>query len=209
MTGGKSNRTVWMESIHTTVPGPPEDDAEAEVLEALSRGDRKQALTLLMGLYGTAIYNYCRHMLRDEALADDVHQTTFAQAYGDLQRFGGRSSLRIWLYAIARHRCLDSRKMKTRRERIIEPRETLPDAEAPELSAEQRAILASHGKRLAECLSQLPASARDAILQRFMEQLSYEEMAQLNGERAATLQMRVARAMPLLRKCLEASGVTA
>jgi RNA polymerase sigma-70 factor (ECF subfamily) len=199
---------VWMERIHTTVPGPPEDDAEAEVLEALSRGDRKQALTQLMGLYGTAIFNYCRHMLKDATLADDVHQTTFAQAYADLARYGGKSTLRVWLYGIARHRCLDSIKMNARRDRVIEPWETLPDAESPELTAEQRAILASHGKRLATCLDHLPDATRDAILQRFMEQLSYEEMATLTGERAATLQMRVARAMPVLRKCLESSGVT-
>jgi len=190
---------------------PPEKEEgaarEAEVLQALSRGDHKQALTLLMGLYGNAIYSYCRHMLGDEALADDAHQTTFGQVFFDLPRYRGQSSLRIWVYAIARHRCMDMLKMSRRREQHIESRETLPEVEAPELSQEERAVLGSHVKHLTRCLDALPEKVRDAILQRFMAQLSYEEMGRLSGERAATLQMRVARALPDLRKCLEAAGV--
>lgn len=190
--------------------GPEKDegaDPEAEVVQALSRGDQKQALTLLMGLYGTAIYNYCRHMLADGALAEDVHQTTFEQVFFDLPRYRGQSSLRIWVYSIARHRCMDTLKMNRRREQHIETRDTLPEVVADELTAEERAVIASHGKHLARCLELLPEKARDAILQRFMGQMSYEEMAKLSGERAATLQMRVTRALPDLRRCLEQAGV--
>jgi len=192
------------------VQGPLKDDGaapEAEVLHALSNRDHKRALTLLMGLYGTAIYNYCRHLLGDAALADDVQQTTFEQVFFDLPSYRGQSSLRIWVYAIARHRCMDMLKMNRRREHHVESRETLPEVVAEELTAEERAVIASHTKHLARCLEQLPDKARDAILQRFMGQMSYEEMAELSGERAATLQMRVTRALPDLRRCLEQSGV--
>jgi RNA polymerase sigma-70 factor (ECF subfamily) len=121
----------------------------------------REALTLLMGLYGNALYNYCRHLVGDAALADDAHQITFAQAYQDFPRYSGRSSLRIWLYAIARHRCMDMLKMNRRRERHIGTRETLPEAETSELSAEQRAAVASQGRHLARCLEELsPPSER-------------------------------------------------
>jgi RNA polymerase sigma factor (sigma-70 family) len=206
LTGGCGDRTVWMESIHATVQAPPED--EGAILEALSRRDFKKALTLLMGLYGRAIYNYCRHLLGDASLAEDVHQTTFAQAYTDLAHYRSQSSLRIWLYAIARHRCMDMVKMEKRRGRHVETRETLPDTDAGEVSAEELALIASNNKQVARCLGKLDETIRDAILQRFMEQMSYEEMARVTGERAATLQMRVARALPGLRKCLEEAGVT-
>jgi RNA polymerase sigma-70 factor (ECF subfamily) len=77
-----------------------------------------------------------------------------------------------------------------------------------ERSAEEQLQAASIGKHLAECLGQLSVEVRDAVVLRYMEQLSYEEMAKLTGTRAATLQMRVARAMKGLRRCIEASGVT-
>ncbi len=182
--------------------------SEAAVRDALARSDRKRALTLLMGLYGKAVYNYCRHMLGNAALAEDVHQTTFAQAYADFGRYGGRSSLRNWLQGIARHRCLDMLKMQRRENRHLEHPETTPDVATAEPGAEDQLHLGSIGKHLAACLARLDAEVREAILLRFMEQLSYEEMAHLTGVRAATLQMRVARAMKGLRQCLETSGVS-
>ncbi len=185
-----------------------EADSEAAVHEALSRGDRKRALTLLMGLYGKSVYNFCRHMLGDPAVAEDVHQTTFVQAYADFGRYGGRSSLRSWLQGIARHRCLDMLKMRRREDKHVEHPETAPDVPTSERSAEEQLQVGAIGKHLAECLGRLSVEVREAIVLRYMEQLSYEEMAKLTGTRAATLQMRVARAMKGLRRCVEASGVT-
>jgi RNA polymerase sigma-70 factor, ECF subfamily len=183
-------------------------DSEAAVHEALSRGDRKRALTLVMGLYGKQIYNYCRHMLRNDADADEVHQTTFAQAFNDFAHYRRQSSLRNWLQSIARHRCLDFLKMKRREDKHVEHPETAPDVASNEPSAEEQLHMGSMGKHLSSCLENLPDDVRDAIILRFMQQMSYEEMARVTGTRAATLQMRVARAMSGLRKCLEASGVT-
>jgi len=185
-----------------------DDDSEAAVREALARDDHKRALTLLMGLYGKAIYNYCRHMLGDATHAEDAQQTTFAQAYADFGRYQGRSPLRQWLQGIARHRCLDMLKTMRREKKHVEHPETPPDVETSEPSAEEQLHIGSIGKHLAHCLSKLDDDVRDAILLRFMEQMSYEEMAKVTSTRAATLQMRVARAMSGLRKCLEASGVT-
>lgn len=186
-----------------------QDNPEAAVHEAMGRGDYRQALTLLMGLYGKSIYNYCRHMLGHDANAEEALQTTFAQAFVDFPRYARRAPLRQWLQGIARHRCLDMLKTMRRESKHVERPETTPDAESDEPSAEERLHFGTVGRQqLAHCLDQLDAEVRDAILLRFMEELSYEEMAKLTGKRAATLQMRVARAMSGLRKCLEASGVT-
>lgn len=177
--------------------------------EALSRGDYRQALTLLMGLYGKSTYNYCRHMLGHDANAEEAQQTTFAQAFVDFPRYAGRAPLRQWLQGIARHRCLDMLKTMRRESKHVEHPETTPDAESNEPSAEERLHFGTVGRRqLAHCLDELDDEVRDAVLLRYMEELSYEEMAQVTGKRAATLQMRVARALTKLEKCLEASGVT-
>ena len=183
-------------------------DSETAARDALSRGDRKQALALLMGWYGKTLYSYCRHMLGDAALAEDVLQTTFVQAYSDFGRYRGQSSLRNWLQGIARHRCLDMLKMVRRENKHLERPETPVDAEAEGPSVEEQLHVGAIGKHLAPCLDRLNAEVREAILLRFMEQMSYEEMAKLTGQRAATLQMRVSRAMSGLKQCLEAAGVS-
>lgn len=183
-------------------------DPEAAARDALSQGDRKRALALLMGLYGKAVYNYCRHILRDAALSEDVLQTTFVQAFADLAHYRGQSSLRNWLQGIARHRCLDTLKMRRREgQHVVRPEKTA-DVETSAPSAEEQLHLGSISKHLAHCLGQLSVEVREAIVLRFMQQMSYQEMAGLTGQRAATLQMRVARAMSVLRKCLQASGVS-
>ena len=86
-------------------------DPEAEALEALENGAPKRALSVLMQAYGTAVYRFCRQQVADPELAEEAHQMTFVQAYEGLDRFSRRSSLRTWLFSIARHRCLDAAKI--------------------------------------------------------------------------------------------------
>jgi DNA-directed RNA polymerase specialized sigma24 family protein len=57
---------------------------------------------------------------------------------------------------------------------------------------------------LEACLMSLSPAARDAILLHYQQDLSFEEAAEIAGEKPGTLQMRVARALPALRACLEA-----
>jgi RNA polymerase sigma-70 factor (ECF subfamily) len=186
-------------------PGPA--SGEAAILAALERRDRDAALRLLMQEYGTAVYRYCRRVLGDGDLVDEAHQMTFVQAYEGLARFAGRSSLRTWLFGIAHHRCLDLLKISRRREKRFLTGE-LPERPAEGETAEERLTARSRLQALAGCLRELAPHIRTAVLLRFQQGVSYEEMARLEGERPATLQARVARALPVLRRCLERKGET-
>ena len=185
-------------------PGP---DPEQDALAALDRGSSAEALTVLMRVYGSAVYRYCRQMVADDDLAQEVHQMTFIQAYEGLARFGRRSSLRTWLFGIARHRCLDILKVNRRRRSRFDPLDGAPDLPGPGANVEDRLAERSRGRLLADCLRTLAPRARDALLLRFQQGLSYPEIARLSDEKAPALQVRVARALPLLRRCLEEKGV--
>jgi len=180
---------------------------EDEILAALERGDRHAALRLLMQDYGTAVYRYCQQMVEDGDLADEAHQMTFVQAYEGLLRFGGRSSLRTWLFGIARHRCLDLLKISRRRQKRFQLMPELPDQPAPAETAEESLAARSRMSALSGCLRELAPRVRTAVLLRFQQGVTYEQMASFEGERPATLQARVARALPVLRRCLERKGV--
>jgi len=176
------------------------------VLAALRKGDRDAALRLLMQAYGTPVWRYCRQMLGDADLAQEAQQMTFVQAYEGMSRFAGRSSLRTWLFGIAHHRCLDLLKTSRRRKKRFAPLDGLPDQPAPAASAEDLLAGRSRTRALERCLSELAPHVRTAVLLRFQQGVTYEEMARLEGERPATLQARVARALPVLRRCLERGG---
>lgn len=178
------------------------DNRDADVHDALKVGDRRRALTLLMRRYGDAVYRYCCEQIRDDALAEDVHQQVFVEAYRDLLTFQNRSHPRTWLFGIARHRCLDAAKTGRRwqnRYKNESPDDTPDDTPPPAENIDQRRMV----EALRHCLGALTPNSRSAVLLRFREGLSYEEMASLSTEKPGTLQQRVARSMPVLRKCVE------
>ena len=146
-------------------------------------------------------------MAGSDDLAEEIQQLTFVQAYEGLAKFAGRSSLRTWLFGIARHRCLDLAKMNQRRRRRFGPIDEVPDMAAPGGSVEDRLAEDSRARALERCLQMLVPRVRAAVLLRFQQGLSYPEIARLSGEKPPALQIRVARALPLLRRCLEEKGM--
>lgn len=190
---------------------PPEAVAgERRALEALDRGDHREALRLLMDTYGDAIYGFCLRMVREADLAADVHQTVFVQAWEGFGRYSRKSTLRGWLYGIARHRCLDALKSLRRRQKRFELVEEVPasaQVSEPDSGVEARLVEGVYTLALGRCLGELAPRVRTAILLRYQEGFSYTEMSAQCDERPATLQARVARAMPVLRRCLESQGL--
>lgn len=178
-------------------------DVNREIDAAIARGDKDEALRLLMSVHANEIYRFCHRMLNDPVLAEDVLQQVFLEAYRDLGRFSGRA-FRAWLFSIARLRALDAVKRRKRENRHPAAHEA-----ATELHSEQTPTStefmedAQIGQALIECLSKLSPETREAVILRFQEGLSYDEMAQLCGEKPNTLQVRVSRALPVLRRCLE------
>jgi RNA polymerase sigma factor (sigma-70 family) len=57
---------------------------------------------------------------------------------------------------------------------------------------------------LAACLAKLAPAARDAVVLRYQQELSYDEAAAIAGDLPGTVRRRVARALPVLRRCVEA-----
>jgi RNA polymerase sigma factor (sigma-70 family) len=182
-------------------------DSESDAIRALAHGDRGHALDVLMGAYGRMVYAYCCRMLVDSDLANDVLQTTFLQAFEDLDRFDGRSSLRTWLFGIAHHRCLDALKARRRRQNRLDSLEAVQHVPDPAEGVEEAAAARERSLALGACFEQLDARIREALLLRFNLGFSYPEIAAICNERAPALQARVTRALPVLRRCLQSKGV--
>jgi len=191
---------------------PYNEIAEHKATLALKQNDFETAVTVLMNTYGTDIFRFCHSMLNNTSDAQDVLQTVFLQAFKALDKFAGDSTFRTWLYAIARNRCLDHLKKNKRLHARVEFTDDVPEPDPDEVSAKSRSNTASFdpflSKVLLDCMEKLSGPVRSAILMRFQSEHSYEEAANVLQEKAGTLQARVARALPTLRKCIEDNGVT-
>jgi len=179
---------------------------DRDVLALVEHDDWRAALRILAQRYGSAVRRYCREALRDAALADDVAQQVFVCAYRDLPLFGGRSTIRTWLFAIARHRVLDAEKARQRAHAHLEDIELSESIDVPDPSPSPSESIddCRLQSALVDSISALPEQARTAILLRFERGFTFEEMAEICREQPATLQARVARALPVLRAALRA-----
>lgn len=180
---------------------PAQDDADIHA--ALRAGNTRRALSLLMNRYGDEVYRFAYAMTHSSHLADEVRQQVFVEVYRDLTSFSGRASLRAWLFGIARHRCLDIAKRHRRWTQRFK-NEPPPDEEPADHEPERELDRSRIARILAACLAKLAPAARDAVVLRYHQDLSYDEASEVAGDLAGTLQQRVARALPVLRRCVDA-----
>jgi RNA polymerase sigma-70 factor (ECF subfamily) len=183
---------------------PRRADPDSDILALVDRGDVHGAVRRLIQRHGPGVRRYCCEALRDAALADDVYQQVFIEAFRDLPRFERRATVRFWLRMIARHRVLDAAK-KRRSARnyfaeggpVADPSDHAPSvAECLDEARLRAALLAS--------VDELPAAARAALLLHYEHGLTFAEIAKNCRERSGTLCARVARALPMLRRRIEA-----
>jgi len=176
---------------------------DGDIRTALGAQDVRRALTLMMERYGDEVYRFAYAMTHSDHLAEEVRQQVFVEVYRDLASFAGRASLRAWVLGITRHRCLDAAKKHkrwTHRFKNEPPPDEEPDDHEPERALDRSRL----AKILAACLAKLAPAARDAVVLRYHQDLSYDEASAIAGDHAGTLQQRVARALPALRRCLDA-----
>jgi RNA polymerase sigma-70 factor (ECF subfamily) len=136
--------------------------------------------------------------------ADDLTQETFLVLAAQGNNFQGRSSLYTWLYGILLN--LDRRErrrqgMRRRKLRVLWDNEaghsTHPAEEAPLEAAEWRKSLWSH-------VARLPDGQRQALVLRFSEHLSYDEVADALGCPLGTVKSRIFNGLQSLRSMLNA-----
>jgi RNA polymerase sigma-70 factor (ECF subfamily) len=178
------------------------EDPDRDIVNLVNAGNLEAALRTLMRRHGTAVYRYCREALGDAALAEDVHQHVFIQVHRDLTRFAGRSTVRTWLFAIARHRVLDAAKARRRAQAHITEGATADPPDLAPAAGDQIDDLRLR-ETLVACVDKLGEHMRTAVLLRYQQGFTFEEMAEICGERPGTLQARVGRALLRLRACIE------
>jgi RNA polymerase sigma-70 factor (ECF subfamily) len=194
----------------------PVSPSDADVIAKAREGDH-EAFRVLVERYQERAYRLALRVLRDEEAARDVVQEGFLKVYRSLDRFEGRSSFYTWLYRVVMNLCLDA-KRRDRSSRHSEWDETAQmevdpgGADAVAAPARERASPAGELEQselrsvVAQAIEQLPDDARQTLVLREIEGLSYAEIAECLGVPKGTVMSRLHNARKKVKEILLASG---
>jgi RNA polymerase sigma-70 factor (ECF subfamily) len=175
---------------------------DADVLDAISNGD-VNAYSALVLRYQGAIFNLMFRMTGSYDDATDLAQETFIKAYDQLYRFQKGKRFFPWLYTIglnhARNFLRDNKRKKLVSLDDYEPGSGL-DYPGQE---EENVVAKLDYEQLHAALNQLPLDHREALILRYREGLSMEDVAVALSLRLSAAKMRVHRGLSKLRAILE------
>ena len=186
-------------------------EQELAVIRRVQRGD-VNAFEELVAAYEKNVYNLALRMTGSPEDAEDMAQESFIKAYNSLPSFRGDSKFSVWLYRIVSNVCLDFLRKKSRRGTVSLSVEDddgedvqldLPDtSQSPEALLEKKLTRESVQRGLAS----LPPDARQILLLREIQGLSYEEIGETLGLEPGTVKSRIFRARKKLCAYLLADG---
>lgn len=174
-------------------------EQELAVIRRVQRGDAN-AFEYLVAAYEKNVYNLALRMTGSPEDAEDMAQEAFLKAYNSLPSFRGDSKFSVWLYRIVSNVCLDFLRKKNKRGAISlsvedddgeDTQLDLPDtSQSPEELLEKKLTR----EAVRRGLDALPPDARQILLLREIEGLSYEEIGAVLGLESGTVKSRIFRA---------------
>ena len=174
-------------------------------MEAHRDGDGS-AFEQIVRAHDQALFAHAVSRLGDVQAAEDAVQETFVRAYRALPHFSGDFHLRAWLHRILTNVCHDEGSRRRRDGLLLErvSSQQVGGSEPADVDIERLDVSRD---AVAEALGQLSASYREALVLRYVEELSYEEVAAATGVTEGNARVRVMRGRLALRRAITSSHV--
>ncbi len=164
----------------------------------------QERLPELYRRYGPVIYQRCRRLLRDPALAEDAMQETFLRVQRHLERVPGDAEALRWIYRIATNYCLNELRNQKHRPQLADEPDDAPNDPAPrDLEGE---LLDAHAVR--RLLGELPEKVAAVAALHYLEGLDQGEVADVLGVSRRTVVYRLSEFHERARALLGAARPT-
>jgi RNA polymerase sigma-70 factor (ECF subfamily) len=162
----------------------------------------------IVEMYDRRLYNVLCAFTGDQDEALDIAQETFISAYKAYGKFRGDADPFTWLYRIGinlfrkrygrkkRRESLWAKQMEEEPPKVIDTHTPVDDLEATERS-----------RLVRQAISKLPEKQREAVIFKYLNDYSYEEIAELAGCSIGTVKSRLSRAKRALAEILEGMGL--
>ena len=190
----------------------PEQEASLEdhrLISGLQAGEEK-AYEQLIERFQAAVYNLAWRLLSDPSDASDVVQEVFLKVFRNIEHFRGDSTLRTWVYRIAVNESHNRRRWLFRHRRgetgIEDSFEDNESREKPLMDSRETPFDFTMNREaqilLEEGLAAINPVFRSALVLREIEDMSYDEIAEILEVSIGTVKSRIMRGREALRRYL-------
>ncbi len=182
--------------------------AEIEKAVTLLQSGEDRAVEQALALLQDTVFSFSMRVCGQREDAEDTMQEVLAKSVPYLPKFDSPKALLVWLYRVAKNRCLmNRRRSKFAPMAELSLDQLMPDRkELEQLSADGRvnpeafAIRSEEAARLRAAIRKLPPQYRIVLVLRDMEGLTDDEVAEITGLRPGTVRVRLHRARLFVRK---------
>ena len=180
---------------------------EKALIGQILAGD-KDAFAQLVQTYQKPVYNLCLRMVSNPSDAEDLAQEAFVKAWRGLRFYKHEAAFSTWLYRLTSNVCIDFLRKQKRQNTISLTDEDEQELEIPDAEPMPEELLLHREKQQAvsEAMAQLEEEYRLALTLRVVDDLTYEQIAEVLGIKVGTVKSRIARAREQLRKNLLENG---
>jgi RNA polymerase sigma-70 factor (ECF subfamily) len=171
----------------------PREDDDRTLMRRLQRGDER-ALTSLILRHSGRMLAVAARLLGSRADAEDAVQRAFIRCHAHARFYRSEWTVTTWLYRILTNACVD--EIRRRRARPEEPLPVLAPAARAGPGPEARLDLE-------RALAAVPTEARALLVLRYVEGLSYGELARVRGISVNTVKSQLKRGREILKAALD------
>ena len=168
-----------------------------------------EAFDILVGRYHDPLTNYIYRFLGDAKECEDLLQETFLRVYRNRHSYRRIAKFSTWLYTIAGN-LARSEYRKRKRRRLYSLQSVNRDDEEYEVeipdetfSPDKHAEATIQDRHIQEALAQIPEEFREVVVLRDVQQLAYEEIADITGLPMGTVKSRINRGRTKLQGILK------
>lgn len=161
----------------------------------------KQAYANIINKYKNSLYATILRMTKNPQDAQDLVQEAFIKVYHQLGKFEQKGSFSSWLYRVAINHCMD--EFRKKRYTMVEVNEnTVVNGNHPEIVFLKK----EKNRQLERLIATLPEDERMIILLRYVNELSYIEIAELLDIPLSTVRNKIFRSKKKLRETVNREG---
>jgi len=181
-------------------PMPPKDRRQLDksLIADVVNGN-KDAMNEIYKTYVPALNGFVRLFLADPNDVADIIHDTMLEIWRKAERFEGRSSLKTWIFSIAKNKSID----RNRKHGRLQYSDEIIEIEDDTLNAAELLSLSQDAQSIRDAVNQLKPDHRRAIHLSFFEDLTYKEIAEIEGCPEGTIKTRILYAKRSLQHLLQ------